>query len=171
MKSKGIAIAIASVLIASFSVTSSHAATKNPYGDSAVDPAPANAVILTLSKGAKSTTYTFSQLKAMKSKTISIYEPFVKVRQSFTVIPLADLFKKVSISGKDMVQTIALNDYIYSNTAADFTGASGYLAIARNGKVIPYNQGGPIRIVFPDGSKWSKFLDPWNWSLNKLVVK
>lgn len=48
---------------------------------------------------------------------------------------------------------------------------SGYLAIARGGKDIPYDQGGPIRIVFPDKSKWAKNLDAWNWSIRKIIVK
>ena len=38
-------------------------------------------------------------------------------------------------------------------------------------ELIPYDQGGPIRIIYPDSSRWSKFLDPWNWSLTRITAK
>lgn len=168
---RSIKIVVVAVVCAALFATSGEAATKNPYGDSKIDPPAAGSPILTVVKAGKSTAYTLAQLKALKPKVISIYEPFLKVRQSFTVIPLSTLFTASKITKSDSVQTIALNDYIYTNTAGNFLSAKGYLAIARNGKDIPYDQGGPVRIVFPDGSKWSKFLDPWNWSLVRLAVK
>jgi hypothetical protein len=112
-----------------------------------------------------------AKLLSLGTSEISIYEPFVKLRQTFTVIPLATLFKKVGISGTENVMTKALNDYVYTNTATKFLSANGYLAVKRNGIDIPFDQGGPIRIVFPDGSTWSHFLDPWNWSLSSISVK
>lgn len=110
-------------------------------------------------------------LMAMKSINLTIDEPFVKKRQQFKAIPLSKIFELAEIKGKDQVQTIALNDYIYTNSAANFLSADGYLAISRSGKPIGYDEGGPIRIIFPDKSKWAHFLDPWNWSLKSLKVK
>jgi hypothetical protein len=107
----------------------------------------------------------------VKSSVISIYEPFIKKRQSFTVIPLKTFFTMVGVTGKDKVDTIALNDYIYTNTAAKFTAANAYLAIKRDGLQIPYDQGGPIRIVFGDKSSWAKNLEAWNWSLVSIRAK
>ena len=147
------------------------AESTNPYGTSTVDPAGPNEVIFTVSKGGKKVAFTTSQLNKVKSSRISIYEPFIKKRQSFTVIPLKTLFALVGISGKDKVLTAALNDYIYSNSAEKFNAANAYLAIKRNGKEIPYDQGGPVRIVFADSSNWAKNLDAWNWSLASISVK
>lgn len=164
---------LALVLSLTFSGASfSYAAEpKNPYGTSTVDPAGPNEVIFTVSKGAKKTTFAYGRLLKMKSSTISIYEPFLKKRQSFTVIPLKNFFSLVGISGKDKVATIALNDYIYSNTASAFISAGAYIAIERDGVAIPYDQGGPLRLVFADNSKWAKNLDAWNWSLASIRVK
>ena len=146
--------------------------TSNPYGaGAAVDPAGPNDPILTLENGSKKKGLTYGALLAMHPSTLTIYEPFVKKVQTFTVIPLADLFKLVGIKGSDTVVTSALNDYVYTNTASKFLGAKGYLAIKRAGTSIPYDQGGPIRIIFPNNSSWAKFLDPWNWSLSKISVK
>lgn len=144
---------------------------KNPYGTATIDPAGAEEVILTLTKGDRKVHFAYPRLLKMKSSTISIYEPFLKKRQSFTVIKLQSLFSLAGISGKDKVTTTALNDYIYANSAANFIAADGYLAIKRGGAPIGYDQGGPIRIIFPDDSKWAKNLDAWNWSIAAISVK
>ena len=162
---------IATVIALSTLPYAEAADTKNPYGTAVVDPAGPNEIILSISKGKERADFTLSRLQKIKSKTITIYEPFVKKHQTFTVIPLKTIFGFVGISGKDRVSTRALNDYIYTNTAEKFLAADGYLAIKRNGADIPYDQGGPIRIIFPNTSKWANFLDAWNWSIATISVR
>lgn len=165
-------IAASIIAALAFTVTPvAQAADANPYGTSTVDPAGPNEVIFTVAKGSKKVEYTTAKLAKMKSSIISIYEPFLKKRQSFTVIPMKSFLSAVGISGKDKVFTTALNDYVYSNTAANFIANNAYIAIKRNGTDIPYDQGGPIRIVFADNSKWAKNLDAWNWSLASVTAK
>ena len=161
----GIMIALLAI---STSTTADAAETKNPYGASTVDPAGPNEVIFVVSNGTKKFSYTTNSLGKMKSSVISIYEPFVKKRQKFTVIPFKTFLDSVGISGNDKVATKALNDYVYTNTASQFISAQAYIAIKRNGMDIPYDQGGPLRLVFADNSKWAKNLDAWNWSLASI---
>ena len=144
---------------------------KNSYGGTAIKAPGLNEIILTVHNGSKVKSYSMANLLALKSTTISIYEPFVKKQQKFRVIPLAYFFTASAISSKMKVDTVALNDYIYANTVKNFTDAKAYLAFQLAGKPIGYDQGGPIRIIFPAESKWSKFLDPWNWSLRDISVK
>lgn len=167
---KAISTAVA-VAIAITLAPASVAAEKNPYGTSTVDPAGPNEVIFVVSKGNRKADFTVSRLSKMKSTVISIYEPFVKKRQTFTVVPMKNFFALVGITGNDKVNTTAINDYSYSNTAARFVAANAYIAIKLNGAPIPYDQGGPLRIVFDDKSKWAKQLDAWNWSLASITVK
>jgi hypothetical protein len=145
--------------------------SKNPYGTGTIDPAAPNEVILTITKGSKKVEFAFPRLQKMKQGNISIYEPFLKKRQSFSVIPLKNLFNLAGIAGKDRVKTAALNDYVFTETAENFIAADAYLAIKVNGQPIGYDQGGPIRLIFSDKSKWSKNLDAWNWSLVSISVK
>jgi len=152
-------------------IPASVAADANPYGGVSVPPPAPNETILTVRKGSFTKNISMSDLLKMKSATVSINEPFVKKVQSFRAVPLKTLFAFAGIKGSDKVQTIALNDYVYTNTAANFLAADGYLAFSRSGKAIGYDQGGPIRLIFPDKSKWTKFLDAWNWSLKSLTVK
>jgi hypothetical protein len=95
----------------------------------------------------------------------------LKKRQSFTVVKLSTLFNFVGISANDAVVTTALNDYIFTAKASQFLAADAYLAIKRNGKEIEYDQGGPIRLIYSDKSKWAKNLDAWNWSIASISVK
>ena len=165
------ALILASAMVLAIAPHAQAAETTNPYGTSTVDPAGPNEVIFTVSKAGKKVLFTTVKLNKVKSSVISIYEPFLKKRQSFTVIPIKTFFSMVGISGNDKVVTKALNDYIYSNTAAKFLSANAFIAIKRNGVDIPYDQGGPIRLVFADDSKWAKNLDAWNWSLDAISVK
>jgi hypothetical protein len=147
------------------------AADANPYGGVKVPPPSPTETILTIQKGSISKNISMKDLMAMKSSTLTINEPFVKKVQKFQAVPLSIIFAYAGIKGSDKVETIALNDYIYTNTAASFLAADGYLAFTRSGNAIGYDEGGPIRIIFPDKSKWAHFLDPWNWSLKSLKVK
>ena len=165
------AIVLAIITLALQPITAQAASPKNPYGTATVDPAAPNEIILTITKGKTQATFAYSRLEKLKKSTISIYEPFLKKRQYFTVIPLERLFLFAGITGKDKVITKALNDYQFTATAQQFIDAHAYLAIKRSGSPIGYDQGGPIRIIFPDDSKWAKNLDAWNWSLATIIVK
>lgn len=167
-----ISISLAPSAIAATKPSPSPVSTsKNPYGAGTVDPAGPNDPILTITNGKKSQNFTMKNLMAMHPTVISIFEPFVKKRQKFSVIPLATLFKKLNIPTSAHVMTKALNEYVYTNTASGFIAAKGYLAVKLNGADIPYDQGGPIRIVYPDNSIWAKLADPWNWSMRSISVK
>jgi hypothetical protein len=145
--------------------------TTNPYGGAAIDPLPDTAVIFSVKNGTKTINYSKIDLLAIKSSVITIFEPFVAKTQSFTVIPLDYFLGKSSISPSKRIDTIALNDYIYTNKAANFSKAKAYIAFKRFGKDIPYNQGGPLRLVYANSSSWSKNLDAWNWSLRSIKVR
>jgi hypothetical protein len=172
-KSLGVTLALALTLALNCSPigVANAVESKNPYGTGTIDPAAPNEVILTIRKGSKKVEFAFPRLQKMKQSKISIYEPFLKKRQSFSVIPLKSLFNLAGIAGKDRVKTMALNDYVFTETAESFIAADAYLAIKVNGQPIGYDQGGPIRLIFSDKSKWSKNLDAWNWSLVSISVK
>lgn len=172
---KSLGITLLLLLTATFTLTPIGVAgakeSKNPYGTGNIDPAAPNEVILTITKGSRKITFAYPRLQKMKQSTITIYEPFLKKRQSFSVIPLNTFFAFAGVSGKDRVKTTALNDYTFTESAENFNAANAYLAIKVDGQPIGYDQGGPIRLIFSDKSKWAKNLDAWNWSLVSISVK
>lgn len=167
---KFLAAALIALSLVVPAVHANSAVAKNPYGTTTIDPAGPDEIIFTISKGAKTKSFTAAQLLTLKSSTVSIYEPFVKKRQIFTVIPIESFFNLVGISGSDRVVTMALNDYAYKNSAKSFIAAKTLVAIKRSGTDIAYDEGGPIRLVFADNSRWAKYKDAWNWSLKSISV-
>lgn len=167
--------ALAFVLLLAISViaapTASLASDSNPYGTSTIDPAAPNEVILTIKSASATIDFTYQELLRLPHTSISVYEPFIKKRQRFTVITLSTLFKRAGIKPNAIVITKALNDYTFTAKASDFISAQGLLALKRDGAAIPYDQGGPIRIIFPDKSRWARNLDAWNWSINSMRTK
>ena len=143
----------------------------NPYGGADIDPLPDTAVIFSIKNGTKIINYSKKDILTIKSTIITIFEPFVGKTQKFTVIPLDYFLGKSSIASSKTIDTIAINDYIYTNKVANFSKAKAYIAFKRFGKDIPYNQGGPLRLVYSNTSSWSKNLDAWNWSLRSIKVR
>ena len=141
----------------------------NPYGGFKVDPPAATDIVLTVT-GTKTIDYTMGQLQALGTQKINIMEPFAKKQQSFEGVPLKTIFEAADIKPADHLQTIALNEYVFKDTAANLEANNGLMAISRDGADIPMDQGGPIRIVFPTSSKYFTYLDAWNWSMRTIKV-
>ena len=149
---------------------SAPASTTNPYGAGPIDPPAPNEPVLTVKGGQTPLSLTIDQLNALGDTTVTLDEPFVKKRQTFSGVPLATVMAKAGIPNSATVETVALNDYHYSSAVGPMVDSSALIATKRDGAPIPYDQGGPIRIVFPDGSSLSSNLDAWNWSLATITV-
>ena len=145
--------------------------TANPYGAGLVDPPQPGESILTIDVRGTVTEFSIESLQKLPATTVEVFEPFIKIQSSFTGVSLADLFSAVGIKADDEVSTQALNEYRYVNAAAKFTGSNGLLAYEQNGKLIPMDLGGPVRLIFPDGTALSDVLDAWNWALSSITVK
>ncbi|MCX2929304.1 molybdopterin-dependent oxidoreductase [Mycobacterium sp. CVI_P3] len=146
------------------------ASTSNPYGIGPIDPPAAGQPVLTLTGGSTPLSLTLDQLNALGSTTITIDEPFVKLRETYRGVPLATVLQKAGIAETATIDTVGLDDYHYVSTAKPMIESQALIATECNGAPIPYDQGGPIRIVFPNGTPLSSLLDAWNWSLASITV-
>lgn len=145
--------------------------TGNPYGAGLIDPPQPGETILQVDVRGNVTEYSLESLQELPATTVELFEPFIKARSSFTGVSLASLFQAIGVEDGDNVETLALNEYQYVNTAGNFTASDGLLAYEQDGKPIPVDRGGPIRIVFPDGTPLASLLDAWNWALRSITVK
>ena len=145
--------------------------TANPYGVGTIDPPAAAEPVLTVKGGSTPLSLTLDKLNALGSTTVTIDEPFVKRRETYSGVPLAAVLGKAGIPDTATIDTVGLDDYHYISTAKPMIESQALIATERNGAPIPYDQGGPIRIVFPDGTPLSSVLDAWNWSLASITVK
>ncbi|WP_179466675.1 molybdopterin-dependent oxidoreductase [Mycolicibacterium vinylchloridicum] len=145
--------------------------TPNPYGIGAIDPPTALEPVLTVTGGSTPLSLTLDTLNALGSATVTLDEPFVKRRETYSGVPLAAVLSKAGIPDTATIDTVGLDDYHYISTAKPMIESRALIATDRNGAPIPYDQGGPIRIVFPDDTPLSSVLDAWNWSLASIIVK
>ncbi|WP_165774142.1 molybdopterin-dependent oxidoreductase [Mycolicibacterium sphagni] len=145
--------------------------TQNPYGIGTIDPPPPGQPVLTVSGGNTPLALTLDQLNELGRTTVALDEPFVKRRETYSGVPLAVVLGKAGIPDSATVDTVGLDDYHYVSAAKPMIESRALIATQRDGTPIPYDQGGPIRIVFPDGTPLSSVLDAWNWSLAAIKVK
>lgn len=114
--------------------------------------------------------FSLEELEKRGATEIEILEPFKKESTKFTVIDFDQLLIDSGFTAEDRVETIALNDYRYTDTVRAFLDNDSLLAIYENGEPIPISDGGPVRIIFAESSAYYSVLDAWNWSLSKIEL-
>ena len=145
--------------------------TVNPYGIATIDPPAGTEPVLTVKGGSSPLSLTLETLNALGDTTITVDEPFNKRRETYSGVPLEAVLGKAGIPATATIDTVGLDNYHYVSTAKPMIESQALIATDRDGDPIPYDQGGPIRIVFPDGTPLSSVLDAWNWSLVSITVK
>lgn len=140
---------------------------ENPYGSFPVDPPAVDDTVLTL-RADGSTDLSLADLRAMPAVQITIVEPFVQEELTFQGVELQYVLQGAAISSASRIETEALNDYIYADSASALIDAGAILAYSEGGNPIPMDEGGPIRLVFAEDSSYFSNLDAWNWSLRTI---
>jgi len=143
----------------------------NPYGIGPIDPPAPGSPVLTVRGGSAPLALTLDKLNALGNTTLTIDEPFIKRRETYSGVPLGVVLGKAGIPETATIDTVGLDDYHYISTAKPMIESRALIATDRGGAPIPYDEGGPIRIVFPNGTPLSSVLDAWNWSLESITVK
>ena len=109
-------------------------------------------------------------LDALPQQTITSYEPFVKAEVTFTGVSFADLLDAAGADG-DEVLVHALDDYERTIGTEVLREPGVLLATREAGEEIPVPNGGPVRLVFPEGSEAGADPDLWVWSVDRLTVQ
>lgn len=171
---RGAALGIVALLLAACNaavedVAAAPAGDDTVYGGFPVDPPAPDEVVLTV-VGTRTVDFTLAELDGLADLEVTFVEPFVQIEQTFRAVRLAELLERAGVGADDVIDTVALNDYRFSDRAGALIAADALLAVARDGSPIPMNAGGPIRLVFARDSEYYTFLDAWNWSLRAIVV-
>lgn len=147
------------------------ATTDNLYGGVDVPPPTPDEPILDIANSGDVTSYSLNDLREFTLVEETVFEPFVKSDSTFVGVSMADLFEAAGIEPSDEVITIALNEYIYTNFASEFTGTDAFVAFEQDGGPIPMDRGGPLRIIVPNDRPLTGSLEVWNWSLAEIRVE
>jgi len=113
----------------------------------------------------------FNTLDQAASDEITIVEPFVKRKMTFTGIPMAELLQRAGVdpSARSLYMH-ALDDYHVDLPIAGLKDA-GFLATRVDGKKLPIAKGGPIRVLFSGNGKLARDTDNWIWSFDSARVE
>jgi hypothetical protein len=112
-----------------------------------------------------------ASLERMRQVRLEAAEPFLKRRVTFEGVLLSDLLNVAGVSeGASKVSLTALDDYKVDFTLADVRSSQMLLATKADGKHMPVDRSGPIRIVFPDSSSLGRNPDLWIWSVSSMKV-
>ncbi|HWC41796.1 MAG TPA: molybdopterin-dependent oxidoreductase [Actinomycetota bacterium] len=139
--------------------------------------APKGDVVLTVSgdigsanKGRK-LELDLASLEKMRQVRLEAAEPFLKRRVTFEGVLLSDLLKVAGVpDSASKVSLTALDDYKVDFKVADIRSSQMLLATKADGKHMPVDRSGPIRIVFPDSSTLGRNPDLWIWSVATMKV-
>jgi hypothetical protein len=137
--------------------------------------APKGKVVLTLSGAigthdrGRTLALDIASLRRMHTVELVVRDPFLKRRATFTGVPVSDLLAVAKVSGSATgVHMTALDDYQVDFKLRDVKASRMLLATRLDGKPMPINNMGPIRIVFPDGSALATNSDMWIFSVSRM---
>jgi hypothetical protein len=112
-----------------------------------------------------------ASLEKMRQVRVEAAEPFLKRRVTFEGVLLTDLLKVAGVpDSASTVSLTALDDYKVDFKVSDIRSSQMLLATKADGKHMPVDRSGPIRIVFPDSSTLGRNPDLWIWSVESMKV-
>jgi hypothetical protein len=112
-----------------------------------------------------------ASLEKMRRVRVEAAEPFLKRRVTFEGVLLSDLLEVAGVpDAASTVSLTALDDYKVDFKVSDIRSSQMLLATRADGKHMPVDRSGPIRIVFPDSSAPGRNPDLWIWSVESMKV-
>ena len=112
-----------------------------------------------------------ASLEKMRRVRVEAAEPFLKRRVTFEGVLLSDLLEVAGVpDAASTVSLTALDVYKVDVKVSDIRSSQMLLATRADGKHMPVDRSGPIRIVFPDSSAPGRNPDLWIWSVESMKV-
>jgi hypothetical protein len=112
-----------------------------------------------------------ASLERMRQVRLEAAEPFLKRRVTYEGVLLADLLAVAGVPGSaTTVSVTALDDYTVEFKISDVRSSQMVLATRADGRRMPVDRSGPVRIVFPDSSALGRNPDLWIWSVSTMRV-
>jgi hypothetical protein len=139
--------------------------------------APSGEVVLELSGAigapnqGKKLALDLASLEQMRTVKLETTEPYFKKKLTFQGVLLADLLALAKVpASATKLHVTALDDYKVDFNLADIRSNQMLLATKTDGKHMPVERAGPIRIVFPEASTLGRNPNLWIWSISTMKV-
>lgn len=137
-------------------------------------PAPTGEPVLTIEPAVGTTRplqVDLTGLRAVSASSYDIFEPFEEREITFRGVELGSVLAATDADGADSYLLTALDDYRVVLTAEEISAGGIILAVEADGAGIPIESGGPVRVVFVDGSEAGANTDNWIWSLERITAQ
>lgn len=113
-----------------------------------------------------------AELEQLPTVELEVFEPFEERRIRFTGVRVADLLDFADVAdGATELHVVAHDDYSVTLDVAALREEGVLLATRADADPIDLEAGGPIRLVFPDGSVTGANPDLWIWSVRDIDVR
>jgi hypothetical protein len=139
--------------------------------------APREEVVLTMSGAigarnqGKKLALDLASLERMRTVQLEATEPYLKKKLTFEGVMLSDLLAVADVpESATKLHVTALDDYKVDFSLADVRSSRMLLATKTDGKHMPVERAGPIRIVFPDDASLGRNPGLWIWSISDMQV-
>jgi hypothetical protein len=110
-------------------------------------------------------------IKGLRQVKMSTKDGADGQQHTFTGVPITDVLDYIRASpAAENAEFVALDDYKVTFPIAELRSSGAVLAVTRDGKELPVDAGGPIRLAFPEGSTLGANLDNWIWSIASIKV-
>ena len=118
---------------------------------------------------ATETAVDFATLDRAATDKLTILEPFVKRKMTFSVVPMGELLQRAGADpAARKLYMHALDDYHVTFTRDELASSGAVLATRANGARIAIKDGGPIRIILPRSGEVADNTDNWVWSVDRM---
>lgn len=132
-------------------------------------PSPDGPVVLSVATdGGAPLEFDLATLERTGLVEAELYEPFERERLAFTGVELRDVLELAGVGITADVHLTALDDYSVDLTAEQVQAGGILIATQFGGRAIAIAEGGPIRVVFVDGTESGSDEDLWIWSLSRI---
>lgn len=115
-------------------------------------------------------TVDIASFDALPRQSLTITEPFIKKKVTFTGVGFGDLLTAAKVTGKS-ITIHALDDFKATLDVAALRQAGVLLATRADGKTLEVKAGGPVRLVFPPSSQAGKDTNNWVWSIDRITAR
>jgi hypothetical protein len=113
----------------------------------------------------------FKTIDALARESLTVDEPFLKRKMTFSGVDLGALLRRAGVRpSASRIYVHALDDYHVEFPRAALE-QDAFLATRADGRPIAIADGGPIRVVFPQGSKLGAITDNWIWSIDRMAAR
>jgi hypothetical protein len=112
-----------------------------------------------------------ASLEQMRTVRLQATEPYLKKKLTFQGVMLSDLLALAEVpETATKLHVTALDDYKVDFSLDDVRSNKVLLATRTDGKHMPVERAGPIRIVFPEDSTLGRNPNLWIWSISTMRV-